>query len=79
MDWCKPVCVHCCTGFGLLPDSGVEERSGNTDIAVSAYRHLIRGAASSEAGSFGGRLPRCLLLCGPFPRGLALLFLLPLL
>ena len=74
MDWCKPVCVQRSIGFGQLPDLGVEERRGGTDFALSAYRQLIRGATRSEAGSFGGWSLRHLLLCSPFPRGLASLF-----
>lgn len=66
------------TGFLQLPELGTEWKRGETDFAQSAYRHLIRGATSGEAGSFGGQLLRFLLLCGPFKRALALLFLLPL-
>jgi len=75
--WCKPACVFARgTGSGQFPDVGAEERRAVTDFALSAYRRLIRGATSSQAGGFGGRFLRYLLVCRPFPRGLASLFLL---
>lgn len=65
VDWCKPVCVQCCTGFEQLPDFGVEERWGGTDFALSGYRQLIRAASRSEAGNSGNWSLRRLLLCSP--------------